>query len=109
MSAGRLNVAPISREPVSERVVGQVLGLIRAGDIKPGDRFPSERELAEAFGVSRPTMRQAVRALGTLGVLKIRHGGRTFVSTLAAADLLGSLTFFLTLREIEDATPGAAS
>jgi GntR family transcriptional repressor for pyruvate dehydrogenase complex len=100
-SSSQLKAVPLLREPVSERVVGQILGWVRVGNLKPGDRLPPERELAETFEVSRPTIREAVRALATLGVLKIRHGGGTVVSPLEAADLLEPLTFFLTLREIE--------
>jgi len=78
-----------------------LLALVKAGDLKPGDRLPGERELAEMFQVSRPTIREAVRALATLGVVKSRHGGGIFISALEAADLLGPLSFFLTLQEME--------
>jgi GntR family transcriptional repressor for pyruvate dehydrogenase complex len=89
----------VEREPVSEQVVAQLLGMVRAGNLKADDRLPSERELAQSFGVSRPTIREAVRALVVLGVLKTRHGGGIFVSSLRADALLGPLQFFLSLEE----------
>jgi len=101
MEAVRLNVEPIAREGASEKVVHSLLALVKAGDLKPGDRLPSERDLAEKFNVSRPTMREAVRALAVLGVIRSHHGGGIYVSGLQAADLLQPLSFFLTLHKIE--------
>lgn len=75
--------------------------MITAGNLKAGDHLPPERSLAKVFGVSRPTVREAVRALSVLGVLEIRHGGGIAVSPLTATDLLKPLTFFLTLRGAE--------
>ncbi|MGH8811534.1 MAG: FadR/GntR family transcriptional regulator [Advenella sp.] len=98
-SAPKFQVTSVEREPVSEQVVTQLLGMVRAGNLKADDRLPSERELAQSFGVSRPTIREAVRALVVLGVLKTRHGGGIFVSSLRAEALLGPLQFFLSLEE----------
>jgi len=97
----RLDIRPIPREGASERLVHRILGMVTAGSLRPGDRLPPERELAELFNVSRPTVREAVRALIVLGVLRTRHGDGITVSPLEAADLLGPLTFFLTLHEVE--------
>jgi GntR family transcriptional repressor for pyruvate dehydrogenase complex len=96
-----LDIRPIAREGASERLVHRILGMVTAGTLRAGDRLPPERELAELFNVSRPTVREAVRALIVLGVLRTRHGDGITVSPLEAADLLGPLTFFLTLREVE--------
>ncbi|ODT81707.1 MAG: hypothetical protein ABS76_11175 [Pelagibacterium sp. SCN 64-44] len=97
----QLNIEPIMREGASEKVVHRLLALVKTGDLKPGDRLPGERELAEMFHVSRPTMRESIRALAVLGVVNPRHGGGIFISALEAADLLGPLSFFLTLKEVE--------
>jgi GntR family transcriptional regulator, transcriptional repressor for pyruvate dehydrogenase complex len=94
------DISPISKHGISEMLVDQVLGFVRAGRLKAGDKLPSERDLAERFGVSRPTVREALRALSVLGVLEIRHGGGTFVSELDAIDLLGPLHFFLSLSDV---------
>lgn len=94
-------IEPLKKAGLTELLVSRILGLVTAGNLKPGDHLPAERSLAETFGVSRPTVREAVRALAVLGVLEIRHGGGIIVSQLSAADLLKPLTFFLTLQKTE--------
>ena len=94
-------VGPLRRAGLTELLVARILGLVTAGNLEAGDQLPPERKLAETFSVSRPTLREAIRALSVLGVLEIRHGGGVFVSQLSAADLLQPLTFFLTLRHTE--------
>ena len=59
-----------------EEVVEQVRAAIASRSIEAGERLPSERELAEQFGVSRATLREALRALEALGLLEIRPGAR---------------------------------
>lgn len=66
--------------------------LIADGALRPGDRLPSEGELCERLGVSRGSLREAIRTLGALGVLETRHGSGSYVSELRAADLIGSLS-----------------
>jgi GntR family transcriptional regulator, transcriptional repressor for pyruvate dehydrogenase complex len=101
MAFEKIDIEPIVREGASERLVHRMLGMVKAGNLKPGDRLPGERELAELFNVSRPTIREAIKALSVLGVLKSRHGGGIFVSPLEAADLLGPVAFFLSLHDVE--------
>lgn len=55
-------------------------GLIRNGQLKPGDRLPPERELASRFGVSRASVREAMRLLDQKGLVVIRPGAGTFVT-----------------------------
>ena len=99
MTLPSFNVTSLEREPVSEQVVAQLLGMVKAGNLKSGDRLPPERDLAQSFGVSRPTIREAVRALAVLGVLTTRQGGGIYVSNLRAETLLSPLQFFLSLEE----------
>ncbi|MCB1951306.1 MAG: FCD domain-containing protein [Rhodocyclaceae bacterium] len=54
--------------------------MIAEGVIKQGERLPSERQLAERLGVSRPSLREAIQKLGTKGLITSRHGGGTYVS-----------------------------
>ncbi|MGN6673577.1 MAG: FadR/GntR family transcriptional regulator [Thermomicrobiales bacterium] len=63
------------RDAVSEAV----LALIRNGELKPGTRLPSEPELIEMTGVSRSSVREAIRSLETMGLLEIRRGKGTYV------------------------------
>lgn len=60
-------------------VAGEVAKAIRAGTHPPGRRLPSERELAEQFGVSRPTVREAMIALDIQGLVELRHGSGIYV------------------------------
>ena len=89
---------PIGRKAVSELVIQRILGLVSSGELSSGDRLPPERELAAQLDVSRPTVREALRALSILGVLEIRHGGGVYISSLDAAELLNPLDFFISLN-----------
>lgn len=90
--------APIGRKAVSELMVQRILDLIKNGQLTAGEKLPSERDLAGILDVSRPTVREALRALSILGVLEIRHGGGVFVTSLEASELLNPLDFFVSLN-----------
>lgn len=95
-----LNVTPLLRgKSAAERLVKQVLDLIRSGNLKAGDRLPSESQLAQAFQVSRPIVREALRGLAILGIVETRQGGRCFVTDLTVARLMAPLQFVITLDE----------
>lgn len=93
------HLKPIERESMAEKVVNRILGLIKAGNLKAGDKLPSEKELAAVFNVSRPTLREALQALSILGITSTRKGGGCYVSALKAKDLLGPLEFFLAIDD----------
>ena len=76
-----VDFAVIKQKRVYEDIVGQVQALIQEGVLKPGDRLPPERELAERFQVSRSSLREAIRALELRGLVVSRPGAGTFVST----------------------------
>lgn len=61
---------------ISEVIVEQIRMLMRQGQLKPGDRLPAERDLCEQFGVSRVTVREALRMLESSGLVEIRVGAR---------------------------------
>jgi GntR family transcriptional repressor for pyruvate dehydrogenase complex len=75
----------IESEKLAAAVVRQIEGLILHGILRPGERLPSERELAERLGVSRPSLREAIAALQDRGLLASRAGAGIYV-----ADVLGS-------------------
>ncbi|MGH8167925.1 MAG: FadR/GntR family transcriptional regulator, partial [Woeseiaceae bacterium] len=98
MPKKKLDIEPVSkRQALPEQIVRQLIGLVRSGALKPGDRLPAERALADELGVGRPTLREALRALQLLGILDIRHGGGVFVSELEPDTLLGPLDLFVSL------------
>ena len=70
----------IKRTQRSEEVRLQIERAIRAGDFGPGDRLPSERELVETFGVSRVSVREAIRSLEALGFVRVYQGRGAFVT-----------------------------
>ena len=70
---------PVKRTKVYAEVASQISRLIEAGRVKPGDRLPPERELAEMFGVSRTSVRDAIRVLEMRGLVEPRHGEGTVV------------------------------
>ena len=75
----------IEAEKLSHSVVRQIEQLILRGILRPGERLPSERELSERLGVSRPSLREAVAELQARGLLATRAGAGIYV-----ADVLGS-------------------
>jgi len=91
------NLAPVDRQPVAEQVAQKLLSLVQAGSLKPGQQLPPERELAATLQVSRPSLREALRALSLLGVVRIRQGGGVFVSALDPEALLAPIHFFISL------------
>jgi GntR family transcriptional repressor for pyruvate dehydrogenase complex len=88
-----------AKRGVAQSVVNRVLDLIRTGMLRAGDRLPSERNLIEILDISRPSLREALRALSILGVVDTRHGGGAYVTDLEARTLLAPLDFFLALSE----------
>lgn len=83
---------------VTADAVDQIKRLITVGTLMPGQRLPPERTLADLLGVSRPTMREAVRALEAMGIVSSRHGSGTFVTDLSAETLARPLTFVLDIN-----------
>src|ERR1700753_2073777 len=75
---------------ISEIIVDQIRLLMRQGQLKPGDRLPPERDLCERCGVSRVTVREALRMLESSGLVEIRVGARggAFV-TAPSSDRVG--------------------
>lgn len=73
-------VQPIGHGLMAEQVVIQVREMIREGRLKPGDRLPSERELAKRLGINRASLRAGLRFLAALGVLTSRRGSGTYIA-----------------------------
>jgi GntR family transcriptional repressor for pyruvate dehydrogenase complex len=89
----------VTREAVPQQIVSRLLDLIQQRHLGPGDRLPAERELAATMGVSRSSLREALRALTVLGVTDMRHGTGTYVSSLEPDLLVRPLSFVLSLSD----------
>src|SRR5688572_7071139 len=84
------------RKTFSRKVVEHIKELIMSGKLKPGDKLPPERELAEKMDVSRPTIREAFKILSATGLLDIRQGNGVFVA--AQSVRLDNLATFLFMQ-----------
>lgn len=85
---------PVKRSRIYQDVVRQIKALISSGKLKPGDQLPTERELAEALKVSRPSVREALRTLETMGYLESRIGvgGGSFIKQITISDVIAPLS-----------------
>jgi GntR family transcriptional repressor for pyruvate dehydrogenase complex len=81
---------PIGRRRVAERVVEEIRSYIEANGLEPGSKLPPERVFIERLGVSRSSLREALRVLTTMSVIEVRHGDGMYVAA-----------------GVDDASPGA--
>lgn len=87
-------LSPVQRKSVPEEVVEQIIADVLSGEMQPGDVLPSERQLAELLGVSRPAVREALRGVLAAGLIEVRQGDATTVRDFrrhAGLDLLPRL------------------
>jgi GntR family transcriptional repressor for pyruvate dehydrogenase complex len=95
-----LPIEAVRSSRVYESVVSQLQQLVTEGKLQPGDKLPSERELCRMFQVGRSSVRDAIRHLQTLGVVRSRHGGGTIVQDLAPESIVTPLATMLTRRRM---------
>lgn len=93
------NIDPIKREPLAMQIARRLVEYILSGQVEPGDRMPSERQLAEAFGVGRSAMREALKALTLIGLIEVRQGDGTYLKKPDAALLPQVIEWGLLLGE----------
>jgi GntR family transcriptional regulator, transcriptional repressor for pyruvate dehydrogenase complex len=100
----KLSSERASRGRPKTKVTDEIIDTIRAdivtGRIPQGERMPSERELAEDFGVSQPTVREALRALEILGLVEVHHGSGTFTSGRAEYAVASALLTLMQLQNV---------
>jgi DNA-binding FadR family transcriptional regulator len=80
---------------VTDEAIEKLRAMIVSGELRPGDRLPREADLATTLGLSRNSLREAVRALSLVRILDVRQGDGTYVSSLAADSLLEALNFIV--------------
>ncbi len=85
--------AVVDRSTLPEEIASRLLDLIRAEQLRPGDKLPPERELAAEMHVSRPVLREALRALAIMNVVEIRQGAGTYITALEPQALVSHLEF----------------
>lgn len=91
-------IGPLKKTRIHEEIADRIRQLILARTLPPGQPLPAERELAHRFGVSRGSVRDALRTLETLGLLEMRHGQGTFPRELSVDRLVTPLVSVLTYR-----------
>jgi GntR family transcriptional repressor for pyruvate dehydrogenase complex len=84
---------------VTQIAIDEIKGMITRGDLKPGDRLPREADLAARIGLSRSSLREAVRALTLIRILETRQGDGTYVTSLEPDLLLESVGFVADLHQ----------
>ncbi len=108
---------PLRQQRLADGITERLEAMILEGSLKPGQRLPPERELAERFGFSRPSLREAIQKLAARGLLASRQGGGTFVNETLnngyTDPLLEMLSrhneFHLDLLEFRDAMEGISA
>jgi GntR family transcriptional regulator, transcriptional repressor for pyruvate dehydrogenase complex len=78
---------------VTDEAIDRIKGMIVSGQLGPGERLPKEADLAETLGLSRSSLREAVKALSLIRVLDVRQGDGTYVTSLEPGVLLDAMTF----------------
>ena len=101
--------APANREKISTQIMQQIRGAVMQGKLKPGQALPQEKDLVAEFGVSKHTLREALRSLEALGLITIRRGagGGPVVSEIdwgTARDYFSSFLHFqkFTLADLSE-------
>jgi GntR family transcriptional repressor for pyruvate dehydrogenase complex len=79
------------RSSTAERIVENLITLIKTRSLKMGDKLPSERQLCEMIGVSRPILREALKALQVMNLIDIRQGAGAYIKSLEPEDVVEHL------------------
>ena len=86
---------------VTDEAIARIRDLIKSGGLRPGDRLPPEKELSESLGLSRNSLREAVKALEMINILDVRRGDGTYVTNLRPSSAMDAMSFVLELQQDE--------
>lgn len=86
---------------VTDEAITKIKDMIISGELAAGDRLPPEKELSEKLGLSRSSLREAVKALEIIRVLDVRRGDGTYVTSLEPKLLTEAMTFIVDLHQDE--------
>ena len=94
--------APKRPEKISDQIIAQIRDIILVGELKPGDKLGSEKELIAQFGVSKGTLREALRVLEAMGLVEIRKGlsGGVFIAEVDMKTTIHSIINFLHFKAV---------
>ena len=85
--------------PVTDEAIEKIKSMIVTGELTPGARLPKESDLAERLGLSRSSLREAVKALSVIHVLDVRQGDGTYVTSLEPTLLLDAMSFVVDFHQ----------
>lgn len=91
----------LERRSIAEQVATRIMAMIKSGNLKSGDRLPTEQQMTIAFGISRPPLREALKALTLMGVLVSRQGGRYTVTDLSPSRLVAPFNTMLSVADYD--------
>lgn len=94
-----MELKPVKTKRIYEEIAEQIRSLVTDGQLQPGDRLPSERELAERLQVSRASVREALSALEMMGLLEILSGEGTFIKEVNIDSVVAPLAWMLSLEK----------
>jgi GntR family transcriptional repressor for pyruvate dehydrogenase complex len=92
----------LHRDLLYEQIAEQIQEMIVNESLTPGDRLPSERDLAERMGISRSVIREAMRVLKVRGLIDVKSGSGTYVRRLDAGDVAAQVGLMLSMQQIPD-------
>lgn len=91
--------SPIKNKKVYEQIIDQIQEMVMTGELKRGDKLPSERSLSEQLGVSRTSVREALRALDVIGLTESRQGGGNYIRDNFENSLFQPLSVMFMLQQ----------
>ena len=98
-NAMEIDVKPVKKETLSQKIISEIKSLIDSGQLMPGTKLPSEREFCQMLGVSRPSLREALKSLSVLGIIEHRHGEGTYLTAEQDTWPIEPLSIFFSLKK----------
>ncbi len=93
------SVPNIGRKPISSLIVDLITNYLLSGELKPGDKLPTEMALAQKLGVGRNSVREALKMLSSIGVLDVHKGAGTFIAKTMKTSILNPLILSLVFEQ----------
>ena len=97
-----MDFTPIRVQKVYEDIIEQFKNMIYSGQLKKGDKLPPERELCQILGVSRASMREALRAMEVMGIVDSRPGEGTYIVDEITSSIFKPLSLIIALEKNQD-------